>query len=173
MTADLLLGARFTHYLQFWRALERTEVLPHISRLLDRPDPKIHPWLNIVDVDTDSMQTIRFAGTQLVDYFGKDLTHTNFLDILSPQARPVILQAHREIVRRPCAAYHESQCSTSTGREFQILAMGLPLMRSDNKVSVAWLLEPHRTVSYGEVHILVHSVNRWTWIDLGHGVPET
>lgn len=171
MSSESFLPENFAHYLRYWRDLEPQAKIPHLSRLLDKPDPLIHPWLNIVDVVTEASQPVRFAGTRLVSYFGKDLTGSNFLEILSAQARPIIQWAHREIIARPCGTYHQAICSTQSGREFELLAMGLPLRRSEEASSVAWLLEPHKTVNYGELHVLVQKVDRWTWLDLGSGIP--
>jgi hypothetical protein len=57
------------------------------------------------------------------------------------------------------------------GRAFQLLALGLPLVRSNGMHSVAWKLEPHKTLRFGEVQLQVHRVTHITWIDLGYGVP--
>ncbi len=168
---NVTLPQRFSDYLQYWHALERSGSIPPLARLLDKANSQIHPWLNIVDIDSDTMQPIRFAGTHVADYFGKDLTRTNFLDILSPQARPIIVRSHREIAERPCGAYQESICSTLNGKEFKLFALGLPLLRSNDMPCVAWLLEPHDTVDYGEIRILVQRITRWNWVDLGHGMP--
>lgn len=166
-----ILNERSSVFLQFWQTLERVNGIPRLSDLLDRPDPQIHPWLNIVDVDQQDVQPIRYAGTKVIEYFGEDLTRANFMDILSPQARPIIQQSHREIVGRPCGAAHRSMCSAITARELELLALGLPFVRSNGLACVAWLLTPHKAASYGELRILVQRIVEWSWIDLGYGAP--
>lgn len=161
----------FSKYLEYWHSLARTDKIPPLTECFDKPDAQIHPWLNIVDVDQESVQPIRFAGTQLIDYFGQDMTRANFLDLLSPQARPIIQDSHRQIIQGPCGAFHESVCTTATGRKFELQAMGLPLVRANGLHCVAWLLEPRDTVAFGEVRVLVQRIIRWSWVDLGFGTP--
>jgi hypothetical protein len=173
MSDRLLLNERSLAFVAYWRALERPGRMARLPDLFDRPDSQIHPWLNIVDVDQEANQPIRFAGTSVIGYFGADLTRTNFLDILSPQSRPIIQHTHREIVGRPCGAFHNSVCSTATGRDIELHATGLPFMRSNGLACVAWLLTPDKTLTYGEDRILVQRVVEWTWIDLGFGVPQS
>jgi len=171
MSVENWLSDNFRHYLNVWRSSKGEGDVPALATLLDAPDPLIHPWLNIVDVEAPDIQLVRLAGTAVVNYFGKDLTRTNFLDILSPQALPIILRAHHHVSSVPCGVFHEAIAVTSLGREFDLLALALPFKRSNGLPCVAWRLEPAKVLSYDEACLQVKSVTRWNWIDLGKGVP--
>jgi hypothetical protein len=159
----------FADFLAHWTALRGTARAPALSDFLDKPIPSLQPWISIFDVGGDDL-TLRLIGTGIAQFGGTDHTGKTFGDLVAPEARAVLHGPHLGIVQKCCGSFTVSLCATSRGREVEIWALGLPLLRRDG-ACVAWLNEPGEALGIGETGTVILRMVSQQWIDLGDGVP--
>ncbi|MBX7200619.1 MAG: hypothetical protein K1X51_14720 [Rhodospirillaceae bacterium] len=156
---------KFRRHLQNWTKFYRGGP-PYLADLFAESDPATQPWLVVIDTEHEDAQNIRLVGTAIADFFGSDATGFDFLQTVTPEIKAVFVDAHRRINRDLVGKFHLAVCSTSTGRELEVLAFALPYRRKDDLPCAAWLLFPGTALKYGETGSQVRSILAQFWIDL-------
>lgn len=136
------------NYIRCWQGLRGDRTFPLLRDLFDAPDWKIQPSLVIIDIERETDQRIRLAGTAIDAFFGDDFTGLDFLKTATENTRPIFLRAHRVLSSTPCGKLHFSTCSTTTGREIEVCALALPFKRGNGLSCAAWLLVHGDTLKY-------------------------
>jgi hypothetical protein len=163
---------RLKQLLAHWHGLRQGNAIPTLTDFLDRPAPKLQPWVGIFDIESETSWPVRLAGTEVGAFYNLDFTGLDFADIISDEARPVFQFSLPEICRSRCGLYHLNRCGTSSGRQFHLHVLGLPLVRPDLKPSVVWTIYPEERLGTEEIGLPVRNILTQKWIDLGHGVPS-
>jgi len=163
---DRILPGSLRRHLENWEKLRRGGGAPCLSDLFAESDPVTQPWLVVINTENEHTQIIRLVGTGIADFFGFDATGYDFLKTVTPDLRPIFVAAHQRISRDLVGKFHLAICSTSTGRELEVLAFALPYMRTDRLPCAVWILIPGTNIEYGETGSQVRSLIAQRWIDL-------
>ena len=132
----------------------------------------IQPWLVVIDTEHEDTQAIRLVGTGIADFFGFDATGYDFLQTVTPDLRKIFVAAHRRMSRDLVGKFHLAVCSTSTGRELEVLAFALPYARTDGLPCAVWILIPGTGLEYGETGSQVRAILEQRWVELPVAVPH-
>lgn len=151
-------------YIRYWQGLRRDRTIPSLRDLFDSPDWKIQPSLVIIDIERETDQRIRLAGTAIDSFFGGDFTGLDFLKTATEDTRQIFVRAHQVLSRVPCGKLHFSMCSTTTGREIEVCALALPFTRGNGLPCAAWLLVLGDTLNFGELGAEIRSISAEYWI---------
>lgn len=156
----------FHLHLRNWVKLSRGTGAPFLSDLFVESDPKTQPKLVVIDIEHEEVQKIRLVGTGIADFFGFDATGYDFLQSVAPDIKGIFVDAHRRMSSELVGKFHLAVCSTSTGRELEVLAFALPYLRRDGLPCAAWLLQPGSGLKIGETGSQVRAVLAQFWIEL-------
>lgn len=160
------LPAQLYRHLENWQKVRRGESAPSLSDLFNESDPVTQPWLVVIDTEHEDKQPIRLIGTAVADFFGFDATGYDFLQSVAPPLRGIFIDAHRTIAHGLVGKFHLAICSTSTGRELEVLAFALPYKRKNDLPCAAWLLIPGADRRYGETGSEVRTIVEQRWVCL-------
>ena len=155
-----------------WTSLrdEGTVVLRQ-SVFLDNPHPGFAPHLHIAEFRNGRL-IFRLIGTKLVERWGRDKTGEVIGEGQPPEMQQSLYRNSWSAIAQPCGFRMNMKFAASTGAQFSVEAVVLPLSVKAGK--------PHRLVSYSEVveklqygdqSQIYLGIPEVEWIDIGAGVP--
>lgn len=121
-------------------------------------------------------ETVRFrlAGSYFRETHGRELTGTNFLDLMTPQDRAAARLRMVQMVERPCGLMVHNTGSYANGRSVIFKTFALPLTDEENRcrytIHVSEFDGDRPLPSEGGVVSM--GVESAEWIDIGAGTPE-
>ncbi|NKB45474.1 MAG: PAS domain-containing protein [Alphaproteobacteria bacterium] len=159
----------FTH----WKSLRAEgDVVPQQSEFLDNPHPGFAPHLHIAEFRNGRL-IFRLIGTKLVERWGRDKTGEIVGDGQPAEMQQSLYRNSWSAISKPCGFRMNMKFAASTGAQFSVEAVVLPLQVKAGK--------PNRLVSYSEVveklkygdqSQVYLGIPEVEWIDVGAGVPD-
>jgi hypothetical protein len=161
--------------LDHWLDIAGADLVPHRD-LLD-PTRIAYALPNVVihQVETAERVTIRLAGTAFYDVYGRELTGTNYLDLVAPERRAQAYGRLRAVVDHPCALFTELIYASKAGVFGRAESLGLPLVGRNGTVDTIIYVnerlpiepDPYRPAPEIETVDTLQAV----FLDVGAGVP--
>lgn len=132
-------------------------------------------WMAIAEpAPAEERIMIKLAGSGLYEFFRRDLTHTNYLDLAHPEAREFTYQSALTMIGQPCGLWQQTPIDTAeTDRQPKVEFTVFPIVDDSSKAGQLILYVHHAYTDasgYPDV-FAVRQSQVWDWIDLGHGVP--
>ena len=163
-------------FLQHWKKVARTGLVPTLADFLDAPPFKLQSVVAIVDVVSSTELRFRLFGTGLSTMAGVDLTGTDVLSNFHPTARAEASRIAWTGVSRPCG-YLLRRGMRRGVIETTAVGIGLPLLHeSSGRVGLVGfrsVLEKSVDVAESGESPFVKAFNLIRWIDIGAGIPDT
>lgn len=123
--------------------------------------------------DRDTVR-FRLAGSYFRETHGRELTGTNFLDLMTPQDRAAARRRMVQMVERPCGLMVHNTGTYANGRTVIFKTFALPLSDDEGRcrftIHVSEFDGDRPLPSEGDVVSM--GVKSAVWIDIGAGVPE-
>jgi len=162
-------------FLQHWKKIARTGLVPTLGHFLDAPPFKLQSEVAIVDVVSPTELRFRLFGTGLSTMAGVDLTGTDVLSNFHPTARAEASRIAWSAVSTPCGYFLRRGMRRGV-IETVAVGIGLPLLHEASGriglVGFSSVLEKSVDIAESGESPFVKAVNLIRWIDIGAGGPE-
>lgn len=141
-----------------------------------RPEQLGRSVARIIIYDYEDRDTIRFrlAGTYFRGVHGRELTGTNFLDLMTGEDRARTSKRLFGMIGHPCGILTVDTSRFESGRAGEFLSFGLPLTDDEGRVvhsiHISDYLGSPTIPAFGKVDRMGAASSRW--IDIGADVPE-
>ncbi|WP_416898490.1 MAG: PAS domain-containing protein [Minwuia sp.] len=127
----------------------------------------------IYDFEHRDMIRFRLAGSYFRSIHGRDLTGSNYLDLMRGDDRRKAAERLFRMVEHPCGILTTNTNRFEKGREGEFRAFGLPLTDDEGRVThsihVSDYMSGPAIPAFGKVESMGAAAS--TWIDIGAGVP--
>ncbi|MEQ1754450.1 MAG: GGDEF domain-containing protein [Micropepsaceae bacterium] len=91
------------------RALCKADDMPRRSDIDLRHFHRFARWIAIAEPEmTRRRIDMKLVGSGFFEFFGRDLTHSDYLDIIEPDIRDTAYESAVELLRRPCGLWQET-----------------------------------------------------------------
>ena len=172
-------AARSTASLSFEyavRAICRADEMPLRSEIDLRHFHRFARWVVIAEPElTRRKIPLRLVGSGFFEFFGRDLTDTDYLDLVDPEIRDSAYESAVEMIRRPCGLWQETPVVVAgLDKTVMFEYTAFPIFDERQNKRQVLVFVNHK---YGDgtgfpsaSHIQRSSM--WQWIDLGQGKPE-
>jgi hypothetical protein len=149
-----------------------TELIARSTAFLDKPYPKLQPYVSFNDLDDAGNNIVTLFGTGLVASWGSDITGMSVSKDFPLEVVKVYEVILRACASQPCGIWEVSRFATSTGRVVTKEITTLPLtVKRPGTIRIARL---HRTLQriddIEHVTGLLQPMVR-EWFDVGAGTP--
>jgi len=136
--------------------------------------PKLTPNMLILELNSDDDFVYRFAGTEVCDFVGVELTGRRMKDFFpSPDVYAATDSMQRAMLGVPCGQLSSYKVRGAAGRECDAELLFLPLAGKNGTADrLLVYMALAETTGFGEAAPEVSENIEATWIDLGWGVPE-
>lgn len=119
---------------------------------------------------------IRLAGTRFYGIYGRELTGTNYLDLVEPNRRNEASRRLHTLVGHPCALYTVLTSTTHGGMTGRAESIGLPLLGPDGRPDMAVYVNddiaPRAFVPGPAGMIRYLKADQPRYLDIGAGLPD-
>lgn len=138
---------------------------------------KLMPFLTILDVRSREEVIIRLAGTAIFDALGEELTGRNYLDLTTPDVRPIRSARLWLQTRHPCGAVMRNVHNAGTDAEVHLEILSLPIrpLREEEPIQLLSVVGPlgSENLTTDEAHIQVARIaHEFHYVGIGAGVPD-
>ena len=167
------IGPDFVSFWDNWHALPRSGPVPSLSDYLDHADPKIQPYLVIMDYIPPHHMRVRLAGTAIVAVFG-EITGWTENQVFDPVISKQVFQNGWIMASHPAGLCVKRTSKDSTGRKGESYGMALPVQTTpDIRTVVSYNRIPKFNWSaMGNERIqAITGFGEAQWLDIGAGVP--
>lgn len=160
-------------FFEHWTSLrvESAQVLWQ-SVFLDNPHPGFAPHLHIAEFPNGRI-IFRLIGTKLAERWGRDKTGEVVGEGQPPKMQQSLCRFSWSAISRPCGFRMNMKFAATTGAQFSVEAIVLPLSIDGGKpnrlVSFSEVVEK---LQYGDVSQIYLGIPDVEWIDVGAGVPD-
>lgn len=137
---------------------------------------KFARWLAIAEpLGAECRMPIGLVGSGFYEFFGRDLTHSDYLELVQPAIRDAAHQSALLMVNHCCGLWQKTPLLVpGMGTPATVEFTAFPIV-DDKSQARQVLLFVHHTYSdlsgYPRA-VEILTAEDWTWIDLGNGVPE-
>lgn len=160
----------------YWRRLSNVFETPDHESFDLTDIPELVPELfvlNLMEVP-ERKAHIKSSGSNLNVRAGFELTGENFLDLWHKDVRDVVWNVFRKSVERPCGFVLLTRVRLRNASSAVMEATVVPFQKSDQSppsvlMSCVWT-GVALTLAMQKL-IVIEIPDRFSWIDLGHGVP--
>lgn len=141
-----------------------------------RPECIGRALANILIYEYESREMIRFrlAGSAFRVIHGKELTGTNFLDLIPEAGRHAASLRLHSMIGHPCGITVVNTVRFASGRKGEFRSVGLPMTDDQGvarySIHISEYLSGRTLPSYGEVESL--GAAQPAYLDLGAGIPH-
>jgi hypothetical protein len=170
------LGAVGARYVQYWETFPKIDLVPPRSALDPTAIPDLLPNLMLWELRDVHDARWRLVGSAVREWFGRELTGTDVLEIHMPAARPKAMAAGAAMAAQPCGAWGLMALRSPRGYDFLVEVTCLPLRDAAGTVTLfANTMERLRDRSYFDAMAaagarMVNFVEH-RFIDIGAGLP--
>ena len=131
-------SARSTESLAFElvvRGILRRRALPLRSDIDLRRFRRFARWMAIAEpAPAEECIRIKLAGSGLYEFFRRDLTHTNYLDLVHPETKKRAHQRALAMIDRPCGLWQQTPIDTvETGAPPEVEFTVFPIVDDTSK----------------------------------------
>ena len=170
------LKPRARAFADYWLSLPRTDLIPR-RRDFDPQAlaPILSTFMIFEIVGPDNFRT-RLAGTTITEHYGREITGKNYLDLRTPEERPTVEAAMRQIVLQPCGQRATHLVRTGDGKGRVSDAFGLPMRDDHGRATLLYYqiddLRLDDFKSREERYLAEITTASLDFIDIGNGVPD-
>jgi len=115
-------------FANYWRELPRSGGVPHRSAFDPTKIVRLLPGIAMYEIRSDKEVVSRLTGTELVEFFGHEITGTNMLDLWSDENRGEAAANLKRMVEEPCGMILLLGGLTLNGNTAMSTAVGFPLL---------------------------------------------
>ncbi|NKB45655.1 MAG: PAS domain-containing protein [Alphaproteobacteria bacterium] len=168
------LGPSFVAFWDYWAALSKSSLVPHLRDYLDHAPPDLQPNVVLTDVSSPNEMTIRLTGTALADVVG-EMTGSHAERIYQGEARRAAIAAAWSAASLPCGYIIRRTVRSRSGMLFVSNGLVLPLLTdtAGSKTLAGYNELPQADTGFareGQIE-QVQEVDAPVWLDIGAGVP--
>lgn len=159
-----------------WQNWRGDALLPSRDDMVLSDITALMPFLTLLEIRSPEQFIFRLAGTAILEATGFELTGTNYLDLTSPNLRPLRSARVWRKAQQPCGALMQNRHRGSGEIERWIEVLSLPLrtVEPDGPVqflSVTAMIDPGELLLEDFITEVAKVADRFTYIDIGAGVP--
>ncbi|PHQ70142.1 MAG: hypothetical protein COB93_06290 [Sneathiella sp.] len=157
-------------FADYWRSLPRDGGVPNRSAFDPTKIVRLLPGIAMYEVQSGEEVISRLAGTELVEFFGQEITGKNLLDLWPDEFRDEASRSVTMMVTQPCGIIVILAGRTRSGKIARSAAVGFPLLDHDDICNrliffSSGFVEAEVRITR-EDQILSLSVERSTYIDI-------
>ncbi|MBL8662738.1 MAG: PAS domain-containing protein [Candidatus Odyssella sp.] len=130
------LGAVAARFVDYWATLPKTGHVPMRAAIEPAAIREILPHFLLWGGTSGSDATWRLVGSGIRDWFGRELTGTNVLDIHADAAKPKAVAAGLAMRAQPCGAWGLMMLTSPQGYDFLLEVLCLPLRDAGGRISL-------------------------------------
>lgn len=161
--------------LDHWLDIAGADLVPHRDSLDPTRIPGALPNVVIHQIESADRIMIRLAGTAFYDVYGRELTGTNYLDLVAPNRRAQAYDRIRTVVDHPCALFTELAFTARAGVFGRAESLGLPLIGRNGVIDTIIYVNERLPMDLNPFHpnpaIETVDTLQAEFLDLGAGVP--
>jgi hypothetical protein len=134
---------------------------------------KYEPWISLIDVDVNA-RALRFAtpGTALNGLAGRDLTGSNYLDLVDPAFRDLAYDSVLLMLGRPCGLWQMTPVIDENSAAARIEYTGIPLFDGKGNGQIMFLAQhPAGGAAILRQIVQVQHATEWSWIEMREEAP--
>ncbi len=120
--------AEAKEFADYWRGLPRENAVPRRSSFDPTQIVAMLPGIAMYEVKSDQEVVSRLAGTELVEYFGQEITGTNMLELWASEVRGEASNNLVKMVEDPCGMIVKVIGHSHSGISVGSVAVGFPLL---------------------------------------------
>ncbi len=166
-------------FLEYWKSIRpSSDQIPTKQDLSLRKLSKILPWIRLVDpIEAEEpIAPIRICGTDFYDRYKRELTGSNFLDLVKDEDREMVFLGLMNIANLPSGMWRLSHAPYPDGTVLVEETTALPVHDLTLGKNLVLLLSiPTERLKPFENKSIIGAVGLETkskWLDIGFGVPE-
>lgn len=161
---------------EYWTTLPRAGNLPVRSSVDPEALVDVLPTIRILEWIPPDQLRVRLLGTGQVDRMGRDITGTNYFDLLSDAGRKQSVRNTELMFSQPCGLLTLREERYENGDLDTVERLSLPLLDQERNVmqligTSAPLVETKLARDRGKKH-LDSPIIDYRFIDIGAGVPD-
>jgi diguanylate cyclase len=170
-------AARSTASLSFEyavRALCRAGDVPLRSAVDLRHFHRFARWMVIVEPDFEARRmTMRLTGSGFLDLIGRDLTDTDYLQLIDADRHASVLASAREMLKTPCGLWQTSPAIVGAAAPSPVETTIFPILddRTNKGQLLAYAQHTLAETSQPPAALRILAAQVSEWIDLGCGIP--
>ena len=156
------------------RALSRSSALPLRADIDLRHFQRFARWMVIAEPQPEQKKLpLRLVGSGFFEFFGRDLTDADYLDLVDPGIKEMALAGAFAMVSQPCGLWQRTPLSIGPASTTMLEYTAFPI--TDDKRGVRQMLvfmnhEFNESTGFPKSG-QIKETKVWQWIDVGHGVP--
>ena len=90
----------------------------------------------MLERETEDTMRIRVAGTQIRDYYGREVTGENHFDLAPPELDFIYKKYYGNLSNKPCIGIFERPIRRPSGGEDRVKIIHFPLLDSEGKANI-------------------------------------
>ena len=157
-----------------WEASRGDAAVPLRSAIDLRRFASFAPWFAIIEPDPAAVSLpFRLTGSGFRDFFGHDLTGTDYLALADPAIRQYAYDCVMVCLARPCGLWQLTPATTAEGNSLNYEYTILPLSKAGSAADHIGIFVNFEAKPSGELPGLsrIEHSTVWHWLDIGYGVP--
>jgi hypothetical protein len=160
-----------------WRRWRGDQLLPRRSNVKRKEISRILPRVMVLEVISPDEARFRLVGTSYLEIFGVELTGLNFVNLVPPEDREVRGGRLLAMVNTPCGSYMATPDpnTSSTGNVLHTLSLPVLPNIPDKPMQffgITFGTKPMQSTSKYGADLLKNLADRFTYIDIGAGLPN-
>ena len=160
--------------LDAWLRLERRDCVPDRGLFNPMSVARILPVVSLVERIDDDEWRLRLVGTEIERRWGRTLTGCNYLDLVSSEAAPMMLEEFRQVIRQPCGSWSLRKLQLRSGATLTVETLRLPLRGADGSVNLILGCSGEISRAYhtaADNPRAIATIANRHFFDIGAGVP--
>ncbi len=130
------LGAVAKRLVEYWLSLPKDDHVPARATIDPAAIREILPFFLLWELKDKSKATWRLAGSGIRDWFGRELTGRDVLEMYDEVARPKAFMAGLAMSAQPCGAWGLATLHSPQGYDFLVEVICLPLRDRERQVTL-------------------------------------
>lgn len=162
--------------LDLWKVWRGPEVAPRRSDVRIEDLGAALSYAVELELESDTRNIFRFAGSDIVKLAGQDHTGTNFFDTLPPDQRAIRISRSLKLQEHPCGMLARVQTTLKSGAPMVREVLGLPVLpdRPDGNfclLNVSYPLDDYEWQTPVREGAKLPLAADFHFVDVGAGVP--
>lgn len=130
------LGAVAQRFLEYWLSLPKQHLVPPRAAIDPAAIREILPYFLMWEANNGHDATWRLVGSGIREWFGRELTGRDVLEIHADAAKAKATAAGRAMVAQPCGAWGLMTLTSPQGYDFLVEVLCLPLRDGNGRVTL-------------------------------------
>jgi hypothetical protein len=170
------LGAVAERFLEYWLSLPKQNLVPQRAAIDPAAIREILPYFLMWEANSGHDAKWRLGGSGIREWFGRELTGRDVLEIHADAAKAKAVAAGHAMVAQPCGAWGLMTLNSPQGYGFLVEVLCLPLRDGDGRVTqFANTMERIQDRRFFDAMAaagarMINVLEHW-FIDIGAGLP--